>query len=69
MARARRGPGVTGRYDSTTAYFWDRTGWGGRLAGACVRVVVREHHESKPKGPDKPKAPDKPTGSDKPPKP
>ena len=32
MARARRGPGVVGRFDSRTAYFWDQP-WGGTIAG------------------------------------
>jgi membrane peptidoglycan carboxypeptidase len=34
MARAQRGPGVTGGLGSTTAYFWGRTGWGGTI-GTC----------------------------------
>jgi hypothetical protein len=76
LARARRGPGATGRFDSTTAFFWHRTGWGGPLAGACVRRVTHvEHHGKtdqpkggKPKG-EKPPA-DKPKGpGGKPPKP
>jgi hypothetical protein len=42
LARARRGTGVQGRLGSSTAYFWDRSGWGGRLAGPCYvpRPVV-----------------------------
>jgi hypothetical protein len=36
LARARRGPGVTGKLQSTTAYFWGRTSWGGTLLGPCV---------------------------------
>jgi penicillin-binding protein 1A len=35
LARARRGPGVAGPHGTRTAYFWDRSGWGGRLAGPC----------------------------------
>jgi membrane peptidoglycan carboxypeptidase len=35
MSRARRGPGVTGPLDSTTAYFFGRTSWGGAIFGAC----------------------------------
>jgi peptidoglycan glycosyltransferase len=37
MARARRGVGVTGRYGSSTAYFWHEGSWGGPIAGSCVR--------------------------------
>jgi membrane peptidoglycan carboxypeptidase len=37
LARARRGVGVTGRYDSSTAYFWGESSWGGPLAGGCYR--------------------------------
>jgi membrane peptidoglycan carboxypeptidase len=36
LARARRGVGVTGPYDTKTAYFWQRTGWGGPLLGPCA---------------------------------
>jgi membrane peptidoglycan carboxypeptidase len=35
LSRARRGVGVTGRYDSSTAYFWGENSWGGPLAGSC----------------------------------
>jgi len=38
LARARRGAGVEGRYESRTAYFWGESSWGGPLLGAC-RVV------------------------------
>ena len=34
LARARMGRNVRGSYDSRTAYFWGRSGWGGPLAGA-----------------------------------
>jgi membrane peptidoglycan carboxypeptidase len=34
MARARRGPGVTGPFDSRTAYFWGRHSWGGTIMGS-----------------------------------
>jgi hypothetical protein len=34
--RARRGVGVVGPYDTRTAYFWGRSGWGGQLVGACA---------------------------------
>jgi membrane peptidoglycan carboxypeptidase len=36
LARARRGVGVTGPYDTRTAYFWGRSGWGGPLLGTCA---------------------------------
>ncbi len=68
LARAHRGPGATGRFDSTTAYFWDRTGWGGPLAGTCWRPVIRSEHKAKDKAADKPKG-DKPKDPGKPPKP
>jgi membrane peptidoglycan carboxypeptidase len=35
LRRARQGTGVSGQYDSKTAYFWGRSGWGGSLAGSC----------------------------------
>jgi membrane peptidoglycan carboxypeptidase len=35
MARARKGPGVSGRYNSRTAYFWGRGSWGGTIMGPC----------------------------------
>ncbi len=35
MSRARRGVGVTGQFDSRTAYFWEESSWGGTLAGSC----------------------------------
>ena len=38
MARAQRGPGVTGDLGSTTAYFWSRTGWGGTI-GTCSGAI------------------------------
>jgi penicillin-binding protein 1A len=36
LARARRGVGVVGPYDTRTAWFWGRTGWGGPLLGTCA---------------------------------
>ena len=36
LARARRGVGVGGQFDTRTAYFWGRTGWGGPLLGTCA---------------------------------
>ncbi|HEV8489527.1 MAG TPA: transglycosylase domain-containing protein [Candidatus Limnocylindrales bacterium] len=35
--RARRGPGVRGRYDSRTAYFWGERSWGGQIVGPCPK--------------------------------
>jgi membrane peptidoglycan carboxypeptidase len=68
--RARRGVGVTGQFDSRTAYFWGRSSWGGRLAGPCpAPKPVREHKDNgkgKGDGGDKPK-PD--PGQPKPPDP
>jgi membrane peptidoglycan carboxypeptidase len=55
-ARARRGIGVIGPYDTRTAYFWSRTGWGGKLIGPCAPPP-------KPK-PDKPTDPKVPPGHD-----
>jgi membrane peptidoglycan carboxypeptidase len=47
LSRARRGVGVRGQYDSRTAYFWQRTGWGGPLLGTCAPKPKPEP----PKGP------------------
>jgi membrane peptidoglycan carboxypeptidase len=59
LARARRGTGVEGRYDSRTAYFWGKSSWGGRLAGPCPAprpvVVPRDDDARKPPKDDKPK--------------
>ena len=48
LRRARSGVGVTGRYDSSTAFFWGESSWGGPLAGACTRpkhdAGHGEHH-------------------------
>ena len=49
LARARRGVGVMGPYESKTAYFWSRTGWGGTLLGACAPPPKPK--EDKPKDP------------------
>jgi peptidoglycan glycosyltransferase len=62
LARARRGPGVTGPFDSRTAYFWGKNSWGGPLAGSCSRSsrasdngaghhVTRDHRREKDKPP------------------
>ena len=40
LRRAFRGPGVVGRLDSATAYFWHKSSWGGPLAGSCSRPRV-----------------------------
>jgi hypothetical protein len=56
LSRARRGVGVGGRLGSRTAYFWDRSGWGGPLFGACYvpRPVVIDHpKDNGGKGKDK----------------
>jgi membrane peptidoglycan carboxypeptidase len=37
LRRARRGEGVRGRHDSSTAYFWGESSWGGPLYGSCPR--------------------------------
>jgi membrane peptidoglycan carboxypeptidase len=72
IARARHGVGQTGPLDSRTAYFWDRSSWGGQIVGACPRpkptpVVAkppRDHgpgdkppREPGPKPPKPPKPP------------
>src|SRR6185369_8042214 len=36
LSRARRGVGVLGPNGTRTAYFWQRTGWGGPLLGTCA---------------------------------
>ncbi len=66
LRRARQGNGVTGRYDSSTAYFWGESSWGGPLYGACYRAPVRQRPDKpdKPNKPDKPDKPDKPGGGD-----
>ena len=53
LARARRGAGVIGRFDTRTAYFWGRAGWGGPLAGPCAP----KPKPPMPKGPKPPKDP------------
>ena len=53
-ARARRGVGVRGKYDSQTAYFWGRRSWGGEIAGPCAPQKPRPSHDKhgdKAKGP------------------
>jgi membrane peptidoglycan carboxypeptidase len=50
LARARRGVGVEGRYESRTAYFWSRTGWGGPLVGPCA-PKPKPAEEKPPKDP------------------
>jgi membrane peptidoglycan carboxypeptidase len=56
-ARARRGVGVAGKYESRTAYFWGRTGWGGAIVGPCPKP--KPEHKDKG-GHDKPKDPKPP---------
>ncbi len=36
LSRARRGLGMAGPYGTRTAFFWQRTGWGGPLLGTCT---------------------------------
>jgi len=46
LARARRGVGVGGAFDTKTAYFWGRRGWGGPLLGSCAprpKPAPRQH--------------------------
>jgi uncharacterized membrane protein YgcG len=47
LARARHGVGTHGPFDTRTAYFWGRTGWGGRLLGPCAPKPrpVPKHHD------------------------
>ena len=53
LRRAHRGAGVTGRYDSATAYFWKESSWGGPLFGSCQRPKPppdkKNKHDDKPK--------------------
>lgn len=53
LRRARSGVGVRGRHDSSTAYFWHESSWGGPLYGACSRP--KPPQEKKDKGNDEPK--------------
>ncbi len=51
--RARGGPGRAGKYDSRTAYFWGRTGWGGPIVGSCAPTSGTKppkDHGKPPKG-------------------
>lgn len=57
LGRARRGVGVVGPYESRTAYFWERTGWGGPLLGSCAPKPSPKPDEPKP-----PKDPGDPGG-------
>ncbi len=61
LRRARRGVGVKGRLDSSTAYFWGERSWGGSLVGPCARP--------KPPADDGKKDKEDGNGKDKPPKP
>ena len=63
MARARRGVGVAGQFDSRTAYFWGRSGWGGTIMGPCPKPKPKPKPKPEPpkdKGGDKPKDPKPP---------
>jgi membrane peptidoglycan carboxypeptidase len=46
MDRARQGTGVTGPYDTKTAFFWGRSSWGGPIYGQCQAVPVHRATES-----------------------
>jgi hypothetical protein len=46
MDRARQGTGVTGPYDTKTAFFWGRSSWGGPIYGQCQAVPVHRAAES-----------------------
>ena len=48
LFRARRGVGVVGPYDTRTAYFWGRSGWGGLLLGQCAPKPKPEPKPEKP---------------------
>jgi membrane peptidoglycan carboxypeptidase len=43
LRRAFGGPGVMGRHESRTAYFWGERSWGGPLAGSCYRPRIERH--------------------------
>jgi membrane peptidoglycan carboxypeptidase len=68
LFRARSGPGVTGRHESRTAYFWGESSWGGPLAGPCAPPKDDKDDDKKP-GDDKPRKPGKPPKPPKPPGP
>ena len=56
LRRARRGPGVEGRLDSRTAYFWGERSWGGPLLGPCrERSADRDGDRDRPGKGKKPK--------------
>jgi hypothetical protein len=67
LRRARRGPGVVGRLDSATAYFWGERSWGGPLIGSCYRQREEgggnggNNKNKKKDKPPKPTAPPPPT--------
>jgi membrane peptidoglycan carboxypeptidase len=50
LRRARGGVGVSGRYDSSTAYFWGESSWGGPLFGSCA--APRPKHDDSHHGDD-----------------
>ena len=57
VSRARRGPGVSGPYGSTTAYWFGEGSWGGPLAGPCAQPKDKDEDHGNGHGPDKPKPP------------
>ncbi|MDQ3128299.1 MAG: penicillin-binding transpeptidase domain-containing protein, partial [Chloroflexota bacterium] len=62
LSRARRGVGVVGPYESRTAYFWERSGWGGPLLGTCAPKPKPKPEEPTPAEPKPPKDPGDPGG-------
>ncbi len=54
LGRARRGVGVVGPYESRTAYFWEKSGWGGPLLGTCAPKPKPEEPIKPPKDPGDP---------------
>ena len=45
VERARTGVGVAGPFDTKTAYFWGRSGWGGPLVGPCAPKPKPKAHK------------------------
>ncbi|HET7028474.1 MAG TPA: transglycosylase domain-containing protein [Candidatus Limnocylindrales bacterium] len=53
--RAGRGTGVSGKYDTRTAYFWGQSSWGGPICGARPKARPAPQGDSHPKHHPKPK--------------
>ena len=62
LARARRGVNVRGGYDTRTAYFWGRQGWGGPLIGSACTPRKTAPGDEHGHGGGKPGASPAPTG-------